>query len=100
MHLTDAQLHTLVAANPSDPKLLKELRSRVRWNAIKSMPNPRGTCGHGRAVYADQRGAMSSGYICHAGDHTICNGGHGQNVVWDPDPKTVRLKALIETVPR
>lgn len=98
-HLTDDQLHALVARDPSDPKLLKELRLRVRWNALKAMPARRGRCGHGKRVYADEKGAMASGYICHEG-HGICGNGGGVDVVWNEDPKRARLKALVETIPR
>lgn len=96
MRLTDEQLHRLVASDPSDESALKELRERVRWNAIRSLPNPTGTCGHGERVYADNRGAMSSGYVAHEKGHSVCNKGYGLDVVWDPDtPRVAALKALI-----
>lgn len=95
MHLTDDELHALVARDPTNDKLLKELRWRVRWNAIRKMANPRGTCNAGLPIYSDQRGAMSSGYICHEKAHSVCN--HGVRA-WDRDERNERLKAIAAEV--
>jgi hypothetical protein len=94
--LTDEHLHALVADNPHDEDLLKELRQRVRWAAIQAIPARWGYCSAGKRVLMDEKGAYSSGYPMHSEENFAACLHPGKIVFDEPNEHTLRLQALIE----
>jgi hypothetical protein len=92
---TEAELREVVAAlKPGSLReaAIEELTERTRSTALRARGNPSGTCAAGLRVYADQTGAHSSGYVCHAQDHSVCD---HQPWSWDDrEPFDVYLRRL------
>jgi hypothetical protein len=93
VHLTDEQLHTLIAADPTDAKLLDELRMRIRLRLLSNLPNPRGTCPHGKRVVIDQNGPYSTGYLDGC---SRCGYAAAEGTVWDDQPEREWRLALAD----
>lgn len=99
MNLTDAQLCRLVMSDPRDSTALRELRLRTctRLLLLRSLPSPTGHCPHGHRVYADGKGAYSSGYVLHVRDHKPCD--RFKEVTWDPEgPAYRRVNRLVKAL--
>lgn len=94
--LTDEQLRILLAHDPSNKALLKQLAWRTSQAAWRKLPSPEGTCGCGRRVRLDDKGAMSTGYWYHVEPpYTTCLSGH-KSVRQDPNtPDRERILGII-----
>lgn len=102
--LTSETLRQIVLqGNESDHALaLSELRSRCVSQLLRRMPNPLGSCPHGKRVEADNRGAYSSGYPIHLDADGKYESGWCQQydgIVWDaPTPRTLQLRAMLDSI--
>jgi hypothetical protein len=95
-YLTDKQLCTLLAADPSNEQIRRDLTRRTIRAALKRLPSPEGFCSAGYRVRLDDKGAYSSGHCYHyeLPDRSTCF--HGQEVEWDVDtPERAKIKNLI-----
>ena len=99
MHVTEEQLQTLIASDPSNPALHAELKSLMRMRILRALPSPTGRCPHGKRIVWDQRGAYSSGYPIHTTEDGRTLPGYCdqfKGIVNDPDtPERARLLALL-----
>lgn len=103
IHLTDDELELLFRRAGRDRRRVfqNEKDWRETWRLVKELGGRMGTCGHGQRVYIDDVGAYSSGYICHADVHGICNNGAGLNVVWDAwTPRQLEVRKRLAVLRR
>lgn len=97
MHLTDEQLRHLVAADPTNERLLRELRFRTSLLIIRKMPARRGVW-RGRPVILDEKGAMASGYWGFVGGNGYPPVETWSEITITPDPERERLSTLLATL--
>jgi len=94
--VSDEQLRTLIAADPSVPQLLDEMRARVRQQVLRRHSSREGLW-RGRPVMRDERNAHSNGgWIFKDG------GGYPPVETWDeiqmtPDPRRDHLRPAART---
>lgn len=103
IHLTDLELDLLFRRAGRERRKLfqREKDNRESSRLIRKLGGRQGTCGHGQRVYIDDVGAYSSGYIAHLAGHSICNGGAGLDVKWDPwTPEQLEVRKRLAVLRR
>lgn len=111
MRLTDEQVRTLYASDPSNESVKRELVYRTRMALLRRLPSLTGRCRAGHRVRLDDKGAMASGYAYHVAHNgmaaSVCihtdprTGAYtGEYAIkWDEDsPERTRLLALLDEI--